>query len=83
MAREWRRRDLVHKSASHPHGRRDLVLRGKDSRRRDEDNEGEVCALVFWEVVGFFLEMGSHSFFYPSWSGNSSQGSKADVLFTC
>lgn len=38
-----------------------MVLRGEDDRR-GADNEGEACALVSWEGVGFLLEVGNHFF---------------------
>ena len=54
MAKEWRSRNLVHRSSSGPHGRRDLILKSKDIGRRSEANDGEAEAFVYWRRTRAF-----------------------------
>ena len=41
VAKEWRSGNLIHRSTSHPHGERDLLLKSKDRGKRSEANDRE------------------------------------------
>ena len=65
MAKEWRSRNLVHRSTSHPRGERDLALKSKDSAGRREAKDGEAYALVFQGKGQGFSRSGVLPFFCP------------------
>lgn len=57
LAKEWRSRNLVHRSTSCLWGKRDLILKSKDKSQKTEVDDGKVCALVYRGRAGLFLRV--------------------------
>ena len=82
MAREWRSRNLTHKSTSGPNCKRDLPLRSKNNAGRSESHYGEAYTLVFWERGRVFLKMEYH-FSVLFWSMTSDHWQMCHFIQQC